>query len=62
MKEKPSTAFMYEQCDVPEGMSLAEWRSGKQRPQRRTQVTSGMLAAAATLAPTVLSVRGTRPR
>ena len=56
-------SFLYEHCDVPEGESLAEWRARRERPpQRRAQITGGVIAAVATLAPIVLSVRGTRPR
>jgi hypothetical protein len=63
MNERLTNSFTYEHCDVPRGQSLAEWRT-RQVPasRRRTQVTSGLLAAVATLAPIVLSVRGTRPR
>ena len=56
-------SFIYEHCDVPAGESLHEWRCRQEaRPQRRAQVTSGVLAALATLAPIVLSVRGSRTR
>ncbi len=54
--------FVYEQCDVPEGESLRSWRRRQRSPHRRAQVTGGFIAAIATLAPIVLSVRGTRPR
>jgi hypothetical protein len=56
-------SFRYEHCDVPDGVSLAEWRARRAREsQRRAQVTGGVLAAVATLAPIVLSVRGSRTR
>ena len=63
MTEGLPNSFQYEHCDVPAGLSLTEWRARGQRPsQRRAQVTSGLLAAVATLAPVVLSVRGARRR
>ena len=63
MNERLNKTFMYEHCDVPQGVSLAEWRTRQLPPsRRRAQVTGGMLAAVATIAPLVLSVRGTRPR
>ena len=63
MTEPLPNSFLYEHCDVPDGESLTEWRAGKQRsPQRRAQVTGGFLAAVATLAPIVFSVRGSRNR
>jgi hypothetical protein len=63
MEEQPTTTFMYEHCDVPQGVSLAEWRTRVSPPgRRRAQVTSGVLAAVATLTPIVLSVRGIRHR
>jgi hypothetical protein len=56
-------SFRYEHCDVPDGVPLTEWRRRGAKPDhRRAQVTSGVLAALATLAPIVLSVRGTRRR
>jgi hypothetical protein len=55
-------SFAYEHCDVPEGESLRSWKRRQVSPQRKAQVTGGFLAAVATLAPLVLSVRGTRPR
>lgn len=61
MNERPSTSFLYEYCDVPQGQSLAEWRTRKAPPpRRRAQVASGMLAAVAALAPGVWSGRGSR--
>ena len=63
MTEPLPNSFLYEHCDVPDGESLTEWRARKERPpQRRAQVTGGFLAAVATLAPIVLSVRGSRHR
>jgi hypothetical protein len=63
MTEGSASSFLYEHCDVPDGQSLAEWRTAQARPsQRRAQVTGGLLAAVATLAPIVLSVRGSRTR
>jgi len=60
---QPPESFRYEQCDVPDGVSLTEWRARNERPhQRRAQVTGGFLAAVATIAPIVLSVRGSRHR
>jgi hypothetical protein len=63
MTETAAKSFLYEHCDVPEGESLAAWRTRHQsRPPRRAQVTGGLFAALATLAPIVLSVRGSRSR
>lgn len=63
MNDRSGTAFGYEQSGVPRGVTFAEWRS-RHAPssRRRAQVTSGMIAAVATLAPVVLSVRGARAR
>jgi hypothetical protein len=56
-------SFRYEHCDVPDGVSLDEWRRRDTKADhRRAQVTGGFLAALATLAPIVLSVRGSRRR
>ena len=55
-------SFVYEQCDVPEGVSLTEWRAQSAPPRRRAQVAGGLVAAVATLAPMLLSVRGSRRR
>ena len=53
--------FLYEHCDVPEDVSLADWPARRGRtPQRRAQITGGVLSAVATLASLVLSVRGSR--
>ena len=63
MNERLTNSFAYEHCDVPRDESLAEWRTRQAPPsRRRTQVTSGLIAAVATLTPIVLSVRGTRGR
>ena len=63
MTDGPPSSFLYEHCDVPEGESLREWRAARaQHPQRRAQVTGGFVAALATLAPIVFSVRGARAR
>lgn len=63
MTEGLPNSFRYEHCDVPDGVSLSEWKSSRPRPQRRrAQLTGGFLAAVATLAPIVLSVRGSRQR
>jgi hypothetical protein len=63
MTEGPSNSFRYDHCDVPDGVSLAEWqRRNAKSDQRRAQLTGGFLAAVATLAPIVLSVRGSRRR
>jgi hypothetical protein len=63
MTEPLPKSFLYEHCDVPDGESLREWRHRRQpQPQRRAQLTGGFLAAVATLAPIVLSVRGSRHR
>ena len=57
------SSFLYEHCDVPDGVTLDEWRIRQARPpQRRAQVTGGLFAALATLTPIVLSVRGSRTR
>ena len=64
MTEGPPNSFLYEHCDVPDGESLASWkkRAHTRNPTRRAQLTGGVLAAFATLAPIVLSVRGSRNR
>ena len=63
MTDPLPNSFLYEHCDVPDGESLTEWRVRKQPPpQRRAQVTGGFIAAVATLAPILLSVRGSRHR
>ena len=63
MTEGLPNSFQYEHCDVPDGESLQDWRCRQNAvPTRRTQVKTGVLAALATLAPVVLSVRGSRPR
>lgn len=63
MTDAPSSSVVYEDCGVPEGQSLrARHARHAGYPQRRAQVTGGLLAAVATLAPIVLSVRGSRAR
>ena len=62
MTEGPPNRFIYEHGDVPEGESLQSWKRRQLAPQRKAQVTSGLVAAAATLAPLVLSMRGSRTR
>ena len=62
MTEPRSSSFVYEHCDVPEGESLQSWKRRQRSPYRRAQVTGGIVAAFATLAPIVLSVRGSRRR
>ena len=63
MTEGLPNSFLYEHCDVPAGESLHDWRTRHApQPTRRAQVTGGVLAALATLAPIVLSVRGARHR
>jgi hypothetical protein len=63
MTEGLPNSFLYEHCDVPDGQSLTAWKARQTRQShRRAQLTGGFLAAVATLAPIVLSVRGTRTR
>ena len=63
MTEGLPNSFLYEHCDVPAGESLASWKHRQPRhPGRRAQLTGGFLAAFATLAPLVLSMRGARRR
>ena len=61
MTEGLPNSFQYEHSDVPDGVALADWQRRTARPEhRRAQLTGGFLAAVATLAPIVLSVRGAR--
>jgi hypothetical protein len=53
-------SFKYEHCDVPDGVSLAEWRARASRSQRKAQLAGGIFAAIATFGPIALAVRGTR--
>lgn len=63
MTEGLPNSFLYEHCDVPDGETLHGWRRRQAaNPQRRAQITGGFLAAVATLAPILLSVRGSRHR
>jgi hypothetical protein len=60
MTEKLPNSFIYEHCDVPDGVSLNEWRTTRPQSQRKAQMTGGFLAAITTLAPLALSLRGSR--
>jgi hypothetical protein len=63
MNEHLNNAFLYEHCDVPQGQSLAEWRTTHAtQPRRRPQHASGMFAALSTLAPSLLPPRGGKAR
>ena len=63
MNERLTNSFLYEYCDVPQGQSLAEWRTARlPRPTRRHQATTGMFAALSTFAPNLLGSRSDRPR
>jgi hypothetical protein len=63
MTEGLPNSFLYEHCDVPDGESLATWKQHRTPdPRRRAQITGGFVAAFATLAPLLLSVRGSRHR
>jgi hypothetical protein len=53
-------SFAYEHCDIPEGVSIAEWRPARPRPSRRAQVLASLVGAAATLGPLALTFRGIR--
>jgi hypothetical protein len=57
-----ASGFLYEQCDVPAGVTLSQWREAQApRSSRRVQVAGGFMAAVATLAPVLMSLRGMRP-
>jgi hypothetical protein len=61
MNEDQSNTFLYEHCDVPQGQSLAEWRTSRAVPsRRRPHGGSGIRASLAALAPFALAARGTR--
>jgi hypothetical protein len=62
MAEHEARSFVYEHCDVPAGVPLAEWRLRLARQQRRARVAGGLFAAIATFAPAVMSVRIARNR
>jgi len=64
MTTKPELpqSFSYEHCDIPDGVSLAEWRVRAVRPQRKAQLAGGIFAALATFGPIAISVRGTRSK
>jgi hypothetical protein len=53
-------SFQYEHCDIPDGVSLAEWRVRTERSQRKAQLAGGILAALATFGPIALAVRSSR--
>ena len=55
-------SFEYEHCDIPDGVSLSEWRVRTAHSQRKAQVAGGILAALATFGPIALAVRGSRSR
>ena len=55
-------SFEYEHCDIPDGMSLAEWRVRASRSQRKAQLAGGLFAAIATLGPIAMAVRGSRSK
>jgi hypothetical protein len=51
MNEQHSNSFRYEHCDVPQGQSLAEWRTARaESPPRRPHGPSGVLALLAAFA------------
>ena len=51
MKEQHSNSFRYEHCDVPQGQSLAEWRTAREdTPRRRLHGPSSVLAALLSIA------------
>jgi hypothetical protein len=64
MRSAPETrlpvSFAYEQTDIPEGVSIAEWRTSRPRPNRRAQMLGGLVGAAATLGPVALTFRAIR--
>jgi hypothetical protein len=35
MPSLPSTAFTYEQCDIPEGLTIDEWKHGDESVHAR---------------------------
>ena len=56
-----ASSFLYEHCDVPAGLTLSQWRESQSpRSARRVQVAGGFMAAVATLAPVLMSLRGMR--
>jgi hypothetical protein len=51
MNEEHSNSFRYEHCDVPQGQSLAEWRTARTNAgRRRPHGPSAMLASLASFA------------
>ena len=55
-------SFEYEHCDIPDGVSIAEWRVRTVHPPRKAQVAGGIFAVLATFGPIALAVRGKRSR
>jgi hypothetical protein len=51
MNEQHSNSFRYEHCDVPQGQSLAEWRTARaESSRRRPHGASGVFASLAAFA------------
>jgi hypothetical protein len=51
MNEQHSNSFRYEHCDVPQGQSLAEWRTARaESARRRPHGPSGVFASLAAFA------------
>jgi hypothetical protein len=51
MDETRPNSFQYEHCDVPQGQSLAEWRTARaESPRRRLHGAAGVLASLASIA------------
>jgi hypothetical protein len=51
MDERSSNSFRYEHCDVPQGQSLAEWRTARgASSRRRFHGAAGLLASLASIA------------
>jgi hypothetical protein len=63
MNEQPTHTFIYEHCDVPEGQSLAQWRTARQPSQRRrAHGAGGVFSVLSAHAPQLLRSRGGRSR
>lgn len=63
MNDRLTNSFLYEHCDVPEGQSLAEWRTARQpASRRRANAGGGMAQTLATFTPSLLRSRGGRSR
>jgi hypothetical protein len=61
MNERLPHDFLYEQCDVPKGQSLTEWRTRRSLPpRRRTHAASGLFAALFGRFPAAGTARGDR--